>query len=94
MTRTCYRYRLFTEDKANLVELTSRYFNGATFYHAVGLWQGQTEMSRVIEVLGEYADYGKVQALAQLIRRENAQQAVYIETSPVELTEVTERNQL
>ena len=79
-------YRLYTEDKANLFNLvTSLFVDATTLYHAVGLWKGETQLSRVIEILGTRADLPKVRELAELIRQANHQTAVYLTHAVVEL---------
>lgn len=71
-------YRLYTEDKPNVRELVSRYFDGATILFARGLWQGQTEDSVVIEIVALKSDLQKVVHLAGDIREVNQQTAVFM----------------
>ena len=82
-------YRLYTERRANLAELTSRYFDGFTLIEAVGYWQGNAEPSAIVEVIGTSFDYTRVLTLAHDIRETNGQQSVYLVRIACELFEVT-----
>ena len=82
-------YRLYTERRSNLAELTSRYFDGFTLIDAVGYWEGNAEPSAIIEVIGTSFDYARVFALARDIRETNGQQSVYLVRIACELVEVT-----
>lgn len=72
------RYTLYTEAYPNLVELVSRYFAGATFFQAEGLWFQQKEATTVIEIIGTEADRQQVVYLAGDIRHVNAQSSVLV----------------
>jgi hypothetical protein len=74
-------YRIYTEDRLNLVELVSRYFDGATLYYTRGLWRGEVESGAVIEILGTPADLQKIMFLAGDIKHTNAQQSVLVSWS-------------
>ena len=83
-------YRLYTERRANLAELTSRYFSGFTLIDAVGYWKGNAEPSAIVEVIGTSADYADtIIELAHAIRIANGQQSVYLVRAECELIEVT-----
>ncbi len=71
-------FALYTEKRDNLASIVAKYFDGATLYNGVGLWQGDTEYSTVIEIIGSRADANKIQALANEIRTTNYQQAVLV----------------
>lgn len=71
-------YRLYTEDKANLTAIVSQLFPSATLIHTVGLWQGQLETGRIIEIVGFPSDSQRVLALARRIKTENKQDAVLV----------------
>jgi hypothetical protein len=71
-------YRLYTEFAPNLLELTARYFKGATLYFGTGLWEGNTESSGVIEIIATEDDLQSVVFLAGDIKHTNAQQAVLV----------------
>ena len=75
---TTATYRLYTEDKPGLIDLVKRYFQGATFFYGVGLYDGQIEASRVIEIVGTLADLQKIVDLAGDIRVVNAQSSVLV----------------
>ena len=83
-------YRLYTERRSNLAELTSRHFNGFTLIDAVGYWQGASEPSTLIEIIGATTDFhARVLELARVIRETNGQQSVYLVRAECELIEVT-----
>ena len=84
-------YRLYTEHKPNLVELVSRYFTGATIYTATDLWQGETELSRVIEILGSSVDRQNIIYLAGDIRQVNQQSAVIVTWQSVGMLTITDQ---
>lgn len=73
-------YRIYTETRDNLVQLVSRYFEGATLYSAVGLWEGQTEPSTTVEIIGVPSDRTRVLQLARAILQVNAQSSVLVTT--------------
>lgn len=83
-------YRLYTERRANLAELTARHFDNFTLIDAVGYWQGIAEPSAVIEILGtDCGLHARVVALARNIREANDQTSVYLVRASCELTEIT-----
>ena len=49
MTNTLYT--LYTEDIGDVAAIVARYFEGATLYSAIGLWQGTRELAMVVEIL-------------------------------------------
>ena len=71
-------FRLYTEHRDNLVDLTRRYFDGATFYFGVGIYKGGIETARIIEIVGKLADLQNVVHLAGDIRELNSQSAVLV----------------
>lgn len=71
-------YRLYTEDKLNLLDLIARYFDGATVINAIGIWQRSTELSKVIEIVGTLADLQNIVHLAGDIRHVNGQSSVLV----------------
>ncbi len=76
-------FTLYTENRPNLAALVSRYFQGATIYNGVGLWQGETEHSAVVEIVGTMDDLQRVVFLAGDIREVNKQQSVLLTYGPV-----------
>ena len=82
-------YRLYTERFDNLAPIVCRYFDGATLFETIGIWQGKTELAACIEILGTGDDHSTVLLLAEEIRRTNDQQSVYVGISYAILTEVT-----
>ena len=81
-------FRILTEHKDNLRELTQRYFQGCTRIAASGDWEGITEASAIIEIDSVGADVeftcAKVNALAADIKRVNNQQAVLVQAIQAE----------
>ena len=76
-------FTLYTEDRDNLLMLVFRYFAGATLINATGLYNGQTELAKVIEIVGTLADLQKVVFLAGDIKVVNEQQSVLFTYAPV-----------
>lgn len=71
-------YTLYTEDKPNVAELVSRYFTGATIYHASGLWNGALESTIVVEIVASETDLQNIVNLAGDIKHANAQDSVLV----------------
>lgn len=71
-------YRLYTEDRDNLLNLTRLYFSGATFYYGVGIWQDGQEAARIIEIVGKRSDLQSIVNLAGDIRHANTQDTVLV----------------
>lgn len=69
-------YRLYTEDKGNLPEITSQYFDSFTLFDATGYWKGVEERTKVIEV--STGDRARVYELARTIKDLNKQESVLI----------------
>jgi hypothetical protein len=79
-------YRICTEYRPNLAELTARYFNCFTINTGVGYWNGVAETSATIEIAAatpsvenRYADRLKVFMLADDVRHDNGQEAVLVQ---------------
>lgn len=75
-------YRIYTEDKVGLVQLISRYFAGASIIDAIGVWQGGTELARIIEIVGTRTDLQRVCDLAGDIKVANQQSSVLVTWAP------------
>lgn len=71
-------YNLYTENFPNLPDLVTRYFDGATIYDGLGVWQGTQEQSAVIEIIGHRDDLQAVTHLAGDIKHVNKQQSVIV----------------
>lgn len=76
-------YRLYTEDKENLGEITLKYFpDGFTIYHGTGYWKGGQEYNATIEIVipgkSTVLVLDKIQALADEIKTTNSQETVLI----------------
>lgn len=71
-------WRIYTEDAPNLPELVSRYVDGATLTLGTGLYCGQPEMCRVIEIIGPARLTAKVRFLAEDIKAVNGQREVLV----------------
>lgn len=76
-------YRLYTEFYPNLLELTARYFDGATLYFGDGLYQGNVEHGGVIEIVATQDDLQTVVFLAGDIKHVNNQHSVLVTYAPV-----------
>ena len=76
-------YRIYTEFYPNLLDLTARYFKGATLYFGTGLYEGNTEQSGVIEIVATQADLQSVVFLAGDIKAVNAQASVLVTYAPI-----------
>src|SRR5712692_7554561 len=77
-------FTLYTEDRPNIQTYVSRYFSGATLVNAVGLYQGQTELAKVVYIVGTLADLQKAFDLAGDIREVNGQQSVLLTWQRIE----------
>lgn len=86
-------YRLYTERFDNLAPIVCRYFDGATLFETIGIWQGKTELAACIEILGADDDLDQVLLLAEDIRITNGQQSVYVSISHTWLKEVKVNDQ-
>ena len=75
-------YRIYTEDKGNLEELTIPYFNCFTIHNTVGWWYGKAESSVIIEIVGKAGDRHKVLKLKDIIQKTNYQESVLVVESP------------
>lgn len=71
-------YRIYTEHKANLPAIVARYFDGATIYQTIGLWQGQTEIGAVVDIIARPSDRARMVILARDIRDTNGQSSVLL----------------
>lgn len=79
-------YRIYTEDRANLLQIVARHFSGANLQHTSGLWQGEVEAGAIVEIIGAIADAPRAVALAEDIVRENEQAEVLcVRQSPREI---------
>ena len=81
-------YRLYTEYNPNLSMLVSRYFAGATIYTAQGLWQHASEVSAVIDILGNRTDLQAITHLAGDIKHRNEQSSVLVTWATVSRLDV------
>ena len=86
MKRICYR--VYTEDVGDIEELVRQSnVSACTILRGTGQWEGTTEKSAVIEVVGEDTHDLKlaVWGLCSIIRLENNQQAVMLTSHSVEM---------
>jgi len=83
-------YRLYTEHQTEVALATciSALFSGATIYPARGLWDGHSEDSAVIEILGSHDDRAKVFQLARNLRETFTQTSVLVSIQLVSTFEV------
>lgn len=72
--------RIFTELKnyEQVKELTAKYFESATFIKAEGIWQGESELSLIIEI-DSLRSLAYIQELCQDIKELNLQNAVLVQ---------------
>lgn len=84
---TAVAYRLFTEGaeslRESLLDLIERYFEGATITYGVGLWQGVTEVSAIVDIIGTSDDLQAIASLAGDIRFVHGQSTVLVTWAPV-----------
>ena len=85
-------YVLYTEDKENLAELVSRYFDSATIFGACGTYKGSLELAAVIEIVSTRDALQRVFDLAGDIRIANGQTSVLVTWAPVSRFDVTEES--
>lgn len=85
-------FRIYTEDLLNLHTIVPMVFDGATLIKCQGIWQGATELSIIVEIIGSVADRGKVRELAELILVKNSQAAVIITEQELERVTTVEAN--
>ena len=73
-------YRILTERRANLARIAGARFDGFTILHGSGYFRGYAEESSIIEILTDNSasQRATVYDLAEDIRRENEQTAVYV----------------
>ena len=79
-------YTLYTEDKIGIERIVGRHFDGFTILNARGYFRGESELSVTIEIVGTPADKAKVYALAEDIRRTNAQYSVLVTEQRINAT--------
>lgn len=76
--------RIFTENKnfSEIEELVGKYFDGATFIKAEGLWRGEREHSLIIEIvtdLGRLTGIKRIERLCYDIKELNNQDTVLVQ---------------
>ena len=80
-------YRIYTEDKdrENIRHaLKVAGIEGYTFFYGQGCWQGISEQSLIVEVIGpERPTKGKVKRAAEEIKRVNEQKEVLVTEQPM-----------
>jgi len=83
-------YRIYTENKKNLLGIVNCYFKNATIYNGIGLFQGIKEKYSIIEII-DYDNLiirGIVFKLANIIKREYNQKSVLITIQDVKVINV------
>lgn len=81
-------YRIHTESKPNLGSVVCAFFDCFAIQPVIGYWQGQREEGATVEIIGDRDDAPKVVRAAQAICDLNKQEAVYVTTMRVGLTDV------
>jgi len=79
-------FRIYTEDKnaSGIERETAKLFTGATFLTGTGLYAGETEPSRIIEIVTDESEHHAVEALAERIKKMNHQSAVLVTETPTQ----------
>lgn len=93
-TQQTTRYRFYLGDgphtnPQNVERITSDWYDGATLYWGVGLWEGETEPSVTIEVLDSDHNPTHARLFADYLRRRFEQTCVLYTAEPVNVTSVT-----
>jgi len=70
-------FRIYTEHKNNLAELTAKYFDGFTLLNAIGYWRNLKEKSAIIEIATN--NKKKVLELCNKIKQTNKQQSILLQ---------------
>jgi hypothetical protein len=85
MEVTMKRYRIYTEHKANLDKIVSKWFDNYTRYIGHGVYKGDKELSAVIEIICEdKPTYSiNVKMLCTEIKRQNKQECVLLTVEDV-----------
>lgn len=71
-------YRIHTEERFNLPDLTAEFFPGFTVLRGTGYYEGKSERAAVIEVYGTSDDRIEVEELARVIATVNNQSSVIV----------------
>ncbi|KKK51353.1 hypothetical protein LCGC14_3115790 [marine sediment metagenome] len=79
-------YRIITENKNydHIVEIVKVYFTGFTIIKAQGYWKNTAEHSLIIEIVTDKANRNQIDHIAYNIKKRNEQQAVLVQSIPVE----------
>jgi hypothetical protein len=79
-------YRIYTERKNvdGIKEILDDGFDGYTLIFAAGVWEGETESSLIIEIIGETKQSYTIHCVAKEIAHLNNQDAVLITQAVVE----------
>jgi len=82
------RYRMYTQDtnRREIKRIFEPHFDSYTFFETQGVWNGKSEKSLCIEIIGDERDLDILQAIGQDIKLHNNQEAVLI--TKENLTEV------
>lgn len=81
-------YRIHTEDSSLLPELVTQYFDCFALVRGTGYWRGKPESSATIEIIADVIDEVVVKHVASRICEILKQEAVYVTSHPVDLTDV------
>ena len=75
-------YRILTENinQKKVKEIVSRQFDGFSIINSVGYWKGSKEKSLIIEISGDKKIKSNIVSCANLIKKENKQDAVLIQS--------------
>jgi hypothetical protein len=83
MAQAGFLYTLYVGQPKMAVDVTcssivARYFPGATIRSAVGLWQGETEFCKTVEIVATRADLQNIVSLAGDLRHVYGQESVLV----------------
>jgi hypothetical protein len=76
-------YRVYTEylgqkGDQDIEQVVSRYFDSFTILHVQGIWNGQKELTTIIEIVADPVD-SEIKTIAESIKKLNHQQAVLVQ---------------
>lgn len=77
-------YRIYTENRENVVGIAGKYFRNLSVFSMVGSYAGIPEQSMVVEVLTDLEREPLIMALAKEIKETNQQHSVLVLRQDVE----------
>ncbi len=79
-------YRIITENRnyEHIIEMVRVYFTSFTVIKAEGYWKNIAEHSLIVEIVADKDQAVKIDHIAYNIKKRNEQQAVLVQSIPVE----------